>query len=246
MYGDTEERGDVSPNTTDHETTTTAAATPAVKNNIPPPVCDQETAEQASRAVLQEDARARSGERNEQASSSTEQEFNEVSAEDLGHLQRRIRSDEGAHIMRIDRGLYDQGIRQGGSTNDTDQGVATTATAREEIRSDTRLQARSTERVDLYATEREGIYTTYGHLALPPADDVLPCCTGYQGHYNNNNYNWWRFGYAASCCAGKLLTGNIGSLCALRAAATKSAPRSLRTYTPYSNIKYWAVLLCCY
>ena len=96
MYGDTEECGDVSPNTTDHETTTTAAAIPAVKNNIPPPVCDQETAEQASRAVLQENARARSGEGNEQASSSTEQEFNEVSAEDLGHLQRRIRSaDEG-------------------------------------------------------------------------------------------------------------------------------------------------------
>jgi hypothetical protein len=83
MYGDTEECGDVSPNITDHETTTTAAAIPAVKNNIPPPVCDQETAEQASRAILQENSRARSGEGNEQASSSTEQEFNEVSAEDL-------------------------------------------------------------------------------------------------------------------------------------------------------------------
>jgi hypothetical protein len=62
MYEDTEECGDVSLNITDHETTTTAAAIPAVKNNIPPPVCDQETAEQASRAILQENARAKSGE----------------------------------------------------------------------------------------------------------------------------------------------------------------------------------------
>jgi hypothetical protein len=63
MYEDTEECDDVSHNTTDHETTTTAAAIPAVKNNIPPPVCDQETAdsiEQASRAVLQANACARS------------------------------------------------------------------------------------------------------------------------------------------------------------------------------------------
>ena len=162
-----------------------------MKNNIPPPVCDQETSEQASRAILQENARARSGEGkgNEQTSSSTQQEFNEVSAEDLGHLHRLIRSDKGSHITRIDCGLYDQGIRQGGSTNDTDQGAATTATAREATRSDTRLQARSTERVDLYATEREDLYTSYVHLALPPADDVLPCCTGYHDHYNNNNYN---------------------------------------------------------
>jgi hypothetical protein len=58
MYEDTEECGDVSHNITDHETTTTAAAIPAVKNNLPPPVCDQETAEQASRVILQANARA--------------------------------------------------------------------------------------------------------------------------------------------------------------------------------------------
>jgi hypothetical protein len=177
MYEATEECGDVSHNITDHETTTTAAAIPAVKNNIPPPVCDKETAEHAGKAILQAKASARSGERNEHASiSDTEHEFNGVSAEDLGHLHRLIKSDEGAHITRIECGLYDQGIRQGGVTNDTDQAAATTATAREATRIDTHLQASS--------TEREDFYTTYGHLALPPADEVLPCCTGYEGHYS--------------------------------------------------------------
>ena len=110
MYEDTEECGNVSHNTTDHETTTTAAAIPAVKNNIPPLVCDKEAAEHAGKAILQAKACARSGERNEHASSDSEHEFNRVSAEDLGHLHRRIKGDEGAHITRIDCGLYDQGI----------------------------------------------------------------------------------------------------------------------------------------
>jgi hypothetical protein len=100
MYEDTEECGDVSHNITDHEPTTTAAAIPAVKNNIQRPVCDKETAEHAGKAIQQAKACARSWERSEHASSDTEPEFDGVSAEDLGHLHRLTKSDEGAHVTR--------------------------------------------------------------------------------------------------------------------------------------------------
>jgi hypothetical protein len=35
---------------------------------------------------------------------------------------------------------------------------------------------------------------------------------------------WWRFGCAALCCAGKLLAGNIGSLCEQQAEYTRGVP----------------------
>jgi hypothetical protein len=45
------------------------------------------------------------------------------------------------------------------------------------------------------------------------------------------------------CCAGKLLTGNTEYRLALRAAATKSDSRSLRTYTS-GNIKFYIIKAC--
>jgi hypothetical protein len=54
---------------------------------------------------------------------------------------------------------------------------------------------------------------------------------------------WWRFGCAALCCAGKLLTGNTGYRLALRAAATKtkSQKRFALLADLHPNIKYYII-----
>jgi hypothetical protein len=82
LHKDTEECGDASHSTTDHEHTTTAAAVPAVMNNTQPPVSDKETAEHAGNAIQQAKAYATSWKRSENASSDTEPECDGVSAEE--------------------------------------------------------------------------------------------------------------------------------------------------------------------
>jgi hypothetical protein len=61
------------------------------------------------------------------------------------------------------------------TTSPTMNEPTTTATARVAVLNDTHQQASS--------TELEDFYTTYYHLAPPPVNEVLPCCTGYHDYY---------------------------------------------------------------
>jgi hypothetical protein len=61
------------------------------------------------------------------------------------------------------------------SHNTTDHETTTTATARAAKLNDAHQRASG--------TELEDAYTTYYHLAPPPANEVLPCCTGYHDDY---------------------------------------------------------------